>query len=62
MRDVLFHEILPTVGSLDELTSLPQHSVVLVRSTIQSDFRTAWTLSIIDGDLLVLVWMAGTAQ
>lgn len=49
MRDVLLHERLPAIESLEELASLPQYSVVLVRSTIQSNFRTAWTLSIIDG-------------
>ncbi|MET4143902.1 hypothetical protein [Arthrobacter sp. UYCo732] len=37
------------IGSLDELSSLPQYSVVLVRSKAQSNFRTAWTLSITYG-------------
>lgn len=49
MRDVLLHERLPAIESLEDLASLPQYSVVLVRSTIQSNFRTAWTLSIIEG-------------
>lgn len=49
MTDLLFNERLPAIESLEELASLPQYSVVLVRSTIQSNFRTAWTLSIIDG-------------
>lgn len=37
------------IGTLDELAALPQYSVVLVRSKVQPDFRTAWTLSIIYG-------------
>ncbi|ACL42252.1 hypothetical protein Achl_4301 (plasmid) [Pseudarthrobacter chlorophenolicus A6] len=49
MTEVLLHEKLPAIESLEELASLPQYSVVLVRSTIQTNFRTAWTLSIIDG-------------
>lgn len=34
------------VPSLDELTALPHHSVVLRRSDVQPYFRTAWTLTI----------------
>lgn len=37
------------IASFQELAALPRHSVVLVRSTIQQDFRTAWTLSVING-------------
>jgi hypothetical protein len=37
------------VETLEELATLPQYSVVLVRSEMQPYFRTAWTLSIIYG-------------
>lgn len=36
------------VRSVDELNSLPAHSVVLRRSTTQPHFRTAWTLTVLD--------------
>jgi hypothetical protein len=37
------------IETLEELTALPHHSVVLVRSETQPYFRTAWTLSILYG-------------
>lgn len=37
------------IETLEELSALPGHSVVLVRSEMQPHFRTAWTLSIIYG-------------
>lgn len=37
------------IESLEELSSLPHYSVVLVRSRVQPYFRTAWTLSIVYG-------------
>ena len=38
------------IGSLEDLKTLPEHSVVLRRSGAQPYFRTAWTLSILDAE------------
>lgn len=46
------------VHSLEDLKTLPEHTVVLRRSRAQPYFRTAWTLSIPDTD--IRYWTSST--